>query len=134
MHLYCANDLYDRNLYHLSKVHDTNNIEFACRLWDLRCTDLNQGVVYGCETEELKEYPDEMGVSFHYDDIFGTVINRFLTQAAINQPLTIYGKGNQTRGYLNILDTLNCVEIASNNPPDKGKFNIFNLLCLRRYI
>ena len=114
------------SFYHLSKVHDTNNIEFACRLWDLRCTDLNQGVVYGCETDELKEYPDEMGVSFHYDDIFGTVINRFVSQAVTNKKLTVYGKGLQKRAFLNINDTLRCIELSINNPANIGEFRVFN--------
>jgi UDP-sulfoquinovose synthase len=113
------------SFYHLSKVADSNNIFFACKMWGLRATDLNQGVVYGLDTEHTDQIKG-INTSFHYDDIFGTVINRFLTQAAIGHPLTVYGKGNQTRGYLNILDTIKCVEIACNNPPEKGKFNIFN--------
>jgi UDP-sulfoquinovose synthase len=114
------------SFYHLSKVHDTNNIEFACRLWNLRCTDLNQGVVYGNETDELKEYPDEMGVSFHYDDIFGTVINRFISQAVTTKQLTVYGKGLQKRAFLNINDTLRCVDLSLNNPAEIGEFRVFN--------
>ena len=113
------------SFYHLSKVADSNNIFFACKIWGLRSTDLNQGVVYGLDTDETDQQAG-LNTSFHYDDIFGTVINRFLTQAAVGHPLTVYVKGNQTRGYLNILDTLKCVEIACNNPPEKGKFNIFN--------
>tara|TARA_Y100000768_G_scaffold388975_1_gene389553 strand:+ start:5358 stop:6512 length:1155 start_codon:yes stop_codon:yes gene_type:complete len=114
------------SFYHLSKVHDTNNIEFACRLWNLKCTDLNQGVVYGCDTEELKEYPDNMGVSFHYDDIFGTVINRFISQSVTSKKLTVYGEGNQKRAFLNINDTLKCIELSVNNPAETGEFRVFN--------
>ena len=114
------------SFYHLSKVHDTNNIEFACRLWSLKCTDLNQGVVYGCDTEELKDYADDMGVSFHYDDIFGTVINRFISQSVTSKKLTVYGAGNQKRAFLNINDTLKCIELSVNNPAEVGEFRVFN--------
>ena len=114
------------SFYHLSKVHDTNNIEFACRLWNLKCTDLNQGVVYGCDTEELKDYSDDMGVSFHYDDIFGTVINRFISQSVTSKKLTVYGAGNQKRTFLNINDTLKCIELSVNNPAEAGEFRVFN--------
>jgi UDP-sulfoquinovose synthase len=102
------------SLYHLSKVHDTHNILFACNTWGLKATDLMQGVVYG-------------GLShFHYDAIHGTVINRFCTQAAIKGPLTVYGSGNQRRAFLNIKDTLACVELAALNPPDPGECRVFN--------
>jgi UDP-sulfoquinovose synthase len=111
--------------YHLSKVHDSHNIEFTCRVWGLRATDLNQGCVYGINTDETEIDP-MLRTSFHYDDIFGTVVNRFLVQASIESPLTIYGEGGQTRGFLNIKDTLNCVEIAVDNPADKGEFRVFN--------
>ncbi len=113
------------SFYHLSKVHDSHNIEFCCRNWNLRSTDLNQGVVYGIDTNETKLDP-ELKTSFHYDHIFGTVINRFVTQAVLGKDLTVYGKGNQNRGYLNILDTLKCVEIACNNPPKLGTFEVYN--------
>ena len=85
-------------------MHDSHNIEFCCRNWNLRSTDLNQGVVYGIDTNETKLDPELK--TFHYDHIFGTVINRFVTQAVLGKDLTVYGKGNQNRGYLNILDTL----------------------------
>lgn len=113
------------SLYHLSKVHDSHNLEFACRMWDLRVTDLNQGVVYGIDTDEIGDDP-ELCTSFHYDDIFGTVLNRFVVQAAIGMPLTVYGAGSQIRGYLNIRDTLQCVELAVLNPPVIGEFRVFN--------
>ena len=87
---------------------DTNNIFYACKIWGLRSTDLNQGVVYGIDTDETI-LDDRLLTSFHYDDVFGTVLNRFCVQAAVNKPLTIYGNGTQTRTYLNILDTLQCV-------------------------
>lgn len=113
------------SFYHLSKVHDSANIEFACRIWGSRATDLNQGVVYGITTPETELDP-LLNTSFHYDSVFGTVLNRFLVQAATNSPLTVYGNGSQTRGFLDIRDTINCVELAVDNPADKGDFRVFN--------
>jgi len=113
------------SFYHLSKVHDSHNIMFACRIWGLRSTDLNQGVVYGQETEETVLHP-ELATRFDYDGVFGTVLNRFCVQAVVGYPLTVYGSGGQTRGMLDIRDTLACVELAVNNPPDKGEFRVFN--------
>ena len=113
------------SLYHLSKVHDSHNIHFACRVWGLRATDLNQGVVYGVDTDE--SVADERLVTrFDYDQYFGTVLNRFCTQAVIGHPLTVYGEGGQTRGFLNIRDTLQCVELAVSNPAELGEFRVFN--------
>ena len=114
------------SFYHLSKVHDSANIEFACRIWNLKCTDLNQGVVYGITTNEINKNFEKFCTSFHYDGIFGTIINRFITQLVAKKDLTVYGKGTQKRGYLNIVDTLKCVEIATKNVPDKGEFRVFN--------
>jgi UDP-sulfoquinovose synthase len=113
------------SLYHLSKVHDSHNIHFTCRIWGLRATDLNQGVVYGVETDESVE-DDRLVTRFDYDQYFGTVLNRFCTQAVIGHPLTVYGEGGQTRGFLNIRDTLQCVELAVLNPADRGEFRVFN--------
>jgi UDP-sulfoquinovose synthase len=113
------------SLYHLSKVHDSNNIQFACRIWGLRSTDLNQGVVYGIETDETTR-DERLSTRFDYDEWFGTVLNRFCVQAVIGRPLTVYGKGGQTRGFLNIRDTLQCVELAANNPADPGEYRVFN--------
>ena len=101
-------------------MHDSHNIHFACRIWGLRATDLNQGVVYGIETEETK-LDHRLATRFDYDDVFGTALNRFCLQAVIGHPLTVYGKGGQTRGYLNIVDTLQCVELAVLNPADRGE-------------
>ena len=114
------------SFYHLSKVHDSNNIEFACRIWGTRCTDLNQGLVYGLKTEEIDYDFKNLATSFHYDSIFGTVINRFITQIALGKPMTIYGNGSQKRGFLNIIDTLKCVDLAVNNPPKEGEYRVFN--------
>jgi UDP-sulfoquinovose synthase len=113
------------SLYHCSKVHDSTNIEFACRTWGLRATDLNQGVVYGIETEETKIDP-RLVTRFDYDEVFGTALNRFCLQAVIGHPLTPYGRGTQTRGYLNIVDTLQSVELATLNPASDGEFRVFN--------
>jgi UDP-sulfoquinovose synthase len=113
------------SLYHCSKVHDSTNIHFACRVWGIRATDLNQGVVYGIETDESRLDP-RLATRFDYDEVFGTALNRFCTQAVIGHALTPYGKGGQTRGYLNILDTLRCVELSTLNPADPGEFRVFN--------
>ncbi len=113
------------SFYHLSKVHDSNNIHFACRMWGLRATDLNQGVVYGVETDESALDP-RLATSFHYDEVFGTALNRFCVQAVIGHPLTVYGKGGQTRGYLNIRDTVACIGLAAANPADPGELRVYN--------
>jgi UDP-sulfoquinovose synthase len=113
------------SLYHCSKVHDSTNIHFACRTWGLRATDLNQGVVYGIDTEETAG-DERLVTRFDYDEIFGTVLNRFCLQAVIGHPLTVYGAGTQTRGFLNIRDTLACVELAVVNPAERGDFRVFN--------
>jgi UDP-sulfoquinovose synthase len=113
------------SFYHCSKVHDSTNIEFACRVWGLRATDLNQGVVYGIETEETRLDP-RLTTRFDYDETWGTALNRFCVQAVIGHPLTPYGKGEQCRGFLNILDTLRCVELACLNPASPGEFRVFN--------
>lgn len=113
------------SMYHLSKVHDSHNIHFACRIWGLRATDLNQGVVYGVLTEETGM--DELLINrLDYDGVFGTALNRFCIQAAIGHPLTVYGKGGQTRGFLDIRDTVRCVELAIANPANPGEFRVFN--------
>jgi UDP-sulfoquinovose synthase len=113
------------SLYHLSKVHDSHNIHFACRIWGLRATDLNQGVVYGIETPETK-LDERLITRFDYDELFGTALNRFAVQAVIGHPLTVYGRGGQTRGFLNVVDTLQCVSLTAENPPDEGEYRVFN--------
>jgi UDP-sulfoquinovose synthase len=113
------------SFYHLSKVHDSHNMMFACKIWGLRATDLNQGVVYGTITDEVNL--DEALINrFDYDEIFGTVLNRFCIQAAVGHPLTVYGTGGQTRGFLDIRDTVRCVEIACLNPAAPGECRVFN--------
>ncbi len=113
------------SLYHCSKVHDSTNIHFACRTWGLRATDLNQGVVYGITTEET-EGDERLITRFDYDELFGTVLNRFCLQAVIGHPLTVYGRGHQKRSFLNIRDTLACVGLAVRYPADRGQFRVFN--------
>ena len=113
------------SFYHLSKVHDSHNIQFACRVWGIRATDLNQGVVYGQETPETIEHPDLL-TRYDYDGVFGTVLNRFVAQAVAGLPLTVYGTGGQTRGTLDVRDTLACIELACMNPANQGEFRVFN--------
>ena len=104
------------SFYHLSKVHDTNNIIFACNNWGLKSTDIMQGVVFG--------HLD--GTRFDYDECFGTIVNRFCVQAVLGMPLTVYGSGGQTRGYLPIKDSIECLTIAIDNPPENGEYRVFN--------
>lgn len=111
--------------YHLSKVHDSHNIHFACRIWGMRATDLNQGIVYGTVTPQT-ERDSRLMNRFDYEEVFGTALNRFCAQAAIGHPLTVYGKGGQTRGFLDIRDTVRCIELACENPAERGEFRIFN--------
>ncbi len=113
------------SFYHLSKVFDSHNIMFTCKIWGLRATDLNQGVVYGTVTDEVAL--DEALVNrFDYDEIFGTVLNRFCVEAAVGHPLTVYGKGGQTRGYIDIRDTVRCIELACHNPAARGECRVYN--------
>ena len=113
------------SMYHLSKVHDSHNIHFACRVWGLRATDLNQGIVYGVLTDETGM--DELLINrLDYDGVFGTALNRFCIQATVGHPLTVYGKGGQTRGFLDIRDTVRCIELAIANPAEPGEFRVFN--------
>lgn len=113
------------SLYHTTKVLDTDLIWFYVRTHGLRVTDLMQGPVYGIITPELAG-DDRLLPHFNYDDIFGTVVNRFMVQAIAGVPLTVYGAGGQTRGYLNLLDTLQCVELAASEPAGAGELRILN--------
>ena len=115
------------SLYHTTKVLDTDLLWFYVRTYGIRVTDLMQGPVYGLSTDEADLDP-ALCPNFHYDDIFGTVVNRFLVQAVAGVPLTVYGKGGQTRGYLNLRDTLQCVRLAAGNPAGKGELKIYNQL------
>jgi len=113
------------SLYHTTKIMDTDLMWFCVRMWNLRITDLMQGPVYGMETDE-SIIDDRLKTIFNYDEIFGTIVNRFITQAIIGYPLTVYGKGGQTRGYLNIKDTLQCVHMSEQIPAKPGELRIFN--------
>jgi len=113
------------SLYHTTKIMDTDLLWFGVRMWDLSVTDLMQGPVYGIDTPEA-DGDERLFTLFNYDEIFGTIINRFVVQAVCGYPLTVYGKGGQTRGYLNINDTMQCVEVSAKNPPQKGELRIFN--------
>lgn len=115
------------SFYHLSKVHDSHNIEFACRIWGLRATDLNQGVVYGQQTAQTVRDP-RLATRFDYDGVFGTVLNRFVIQAVLGEPLSVYGSGGQTRGIIDIRDTVECIRLAAAHPAEPGEFRVFNQL------
>ena len=113
------------SIYHTSKIMDTDLIWFAVRTWGLKVTDLMQGPVYGIETSESK-INDKLALNFYYDEFFGTVINRFIVQSVVGHPLTVYGSGHQVRGYINILDTIKCIEVAHQNPAKQKELRIFN--------
>lgn len=124
----CQNFLYPRqasSLYHTTKIMDTDLLWFYVRMWGIRVTDLMQGPVYGLFTDENDDM-EQLLPFFNYDELFGTVLNRFVVQAVAGYPLTVYGKGGQTRGYLNIKDTLNCVRLSLEKPAQKGELRIFN--------
>lgn len=110
--------------YHWTKVHDSNNLMFANRLWKLRITDVMQGVVYGTRTKEV----DETGLFTRYDidEVWGTALNRFCAQATATMPITPYGKGGQTRGFLSLEDSISCLDLALSNPPEEGEYRVFN--------
>ncbi len=108
-----------------SKVHDSHNIMFCCKIWGIRATDLNQGIVYGVETSETSLDP-RLATRFDYDQVFGTALNRFCVQTAVGYPLTVYGQGQQTRGYINLRDTIRCIELAIASPPGEGEYRVFN--------
>lgn len=110
--------------YHWSKVHDSNNIMFACKLWGIKSTDIMQGIVYGTKTDNISSEPEH--TRFDFDEAFGTVINRFCAQAVIGHPLTVYGLGGQTRGFLTLNDSIQCISLLINNPPDNGEYRVVN--------
>ena len=113
------------SIYHTTKVMDTDLLWWGVRMWNLRVTDLMQGPVYGLDTDETVQH-DDLRTIFNYDEIFGTIVNRFVVQAVSGYPLTVYGKGGQTRGYLNIRDTLQCIAKAEASPAQPGELRIFN--------
>jgi UDP-sulfoquinovose synthase len=115
------------SLYHTTKIQDTDMLWFYVRIWGLRVTDLMQGPVYGISTDEA-DRDEKLLPNFHYDEIFGTVFNRFIVQSAADYPLTVFGRGGQTRGYLNLRDTMQCVELALSSPAGAGELRVFNQL------
>ena len=110
--------------YHWTKVHDSNNIMFACKLWGLRSTDIMQGIVYGTRTNEIIDKKDH--TRFDFDESFGTVINRFCSQAVIGHPLSIYGTGGQTRGFLALVDSIQCISILLDKPAEENEYRVVN--------
>jgi UDP-sulfoquinovose synthase len=110
--------------YHLTKVHDTHNIMFACKIWGLRSTDIMQGVVHGIVTEDMVN--DDLLTRFDFDEAWGTALNRFCAQAVIGHELTPYGKGGQTRGYIALRDSIQCMTLTVENPPKEGEYRVFN--------
>jgi UDP-sulfoquinovose synthase len=112
------------SFYHLSKVADSDNIAFASRIWKLRATDLNQGVVYGLSDDTSGDH--DLANRFDYDGLFGTVLNRFCVEAVVGHPLTVYGAGGQTRSFIDLRDTVACLELAIANPPAPGRLAVFN--------
>ncbi|MFQ5884575.1 MAG: UDP-sulfoquinovose synthase [Thermoplasmata archaeon] len=113
------------SFYHLSKVHDSFNIMFACRVWNLMSTDIMQGVVYGTSTKEISPHAD-LRTRFDFDEVFGTAINRYCTQAIIGYPLTVYGAGHQKRGFIALRDSIQCLTLAVKNPPETGEYRVLN--------
>ena len=111
--------------YHQSKVHDTHNVEMACRLWGIRSTDIMQGVVYGTRIDEMAR-DENLRTRFDFDQCFGTAINRFCAQAIIGLPLTPYGTGLQKRGFIPLRDAMQCLTLSIENPPEHGEYRTFN--------
>ena len=109
--------------YHQSKVHDSHNTEMACRIWGLRATDVMQGIVYGVQPEDT---PDELRTRLDVDECFGTVVHRFCAQAVLNLPLSVYGSGQQQRGFLHLGDSLQCLRLAIDSPAQPGEYRTFN--------
>jgi UDP-sulfoquinovose synthase len=112
--------------YHWSKVHDSNNVMFACRIWRLRSTDVMQGVVYGTRIDAMGNGDECLLTRLDFDQSFGTAINRFSCQAVIGEPLTPFGKGHQRRGFLPLRDSIQCLTLAIENPPQAGEYRVFN--------
>lgn len=111
--------------YHWSKVHDSNNVMFACRTWGLASTDVMQGVVFGTQTAET-DVDERLVTRFDVDQCFGTVLNRFCAQAVIGHPLTPFGKGHQRRGFIPLRDSMQCMALAIENPARPGEYRVFN--------
>lgn len=115
------------SMYHWAKCFESQHCMFASKVWGIRITDLMQGIVYGVHTDETEKHPNLL-TRFDYDSYFGTAINRFVVQAILGHPLTVYGKGGQTRGFINLKDSLKCFELYIYSPPKKGEYRVFNQL------
>ncbi len=113
------------SFYHWTKVHDSNNIMFACKIWNLRSTDIMQGVVFGTTIPEMGDDP-RLCTRLDFDQSFGTAINRFCCSAVIGHPLTLFGGGHQKRGFLPLRDSMQCFTLAIENPPAAGEYRVFN--------
>ena len=111
--------------YHWSKVHGSNNIMFACKIWNLQATDIMQGVVFGTRIDEM-DRDERLLTRLDFDQAFGTAVNRFCCQAVIGHPLTPFGKGHQKRGFLPLRDSMQCLTLALENPPRRGEYRVFN--------
>ena len=110
--------------YHLSKIFDTYNVAMANRVYDLTATDVMQGVVFGTRVDEITN--DALATRFDFDSIWGTVINKYVVQSVLLNKLLIYGKGRQTRGFLSLYDSVNCLTLLLDNPPERGKYRVVN--------
>ncbi len=111
--------------YHQSKVHDSHNTHFAAKIWGARATDIMQGVVFGTRIAEMGD-DSRLRTRLDFDQCFGTAINRFCCQAVIGHPLSLYGLGKQKRGFLPLADSMQCLGLAIENPPDAGEYRVFN--------
>jgi UDP-sulfoquinovose synthase len=111
--------------YHWSKVHGSNNVMFATKIWGLRATDIMQGVVFGTRIDAMADDP-RLCTRLDFDQAFGTAINRFCCQSVIGHPLTPYGKGHQKRGFLPLCDSMQCLTLAIENPSGPGEYRVFN--------
>jgi UDP-sulfoquinovose synthase len=111
--------------YHQTKVHDSNNIMMCCRLWKLKSTDIMQGVVFGTRIDAMGD-DERLVTRFDYDQCFGTVINRYCAQTVIGAPMTPYGRGRQRRGFLPLRDSVQCLTLAVEHPPQQSEYRVFN--------
>ncbi len=110
--------------YHWSKVHDSGNVMFAARVFQIRATDVMQGVVYGIRTPEMTD--DRLRTRFDFDDVWGTALNRFVVQAILGLPITPYGRGGQTRGYIALEDSMQSLRLSVENPVARGEYRVLN--------
>lgn len=110
--------------YHWTKVHDTNNLLFANRVWKTTATNIFQGPVYGTRTKEITD--ERLHTRFDFDEVWGTVVNRFAVESVLDIPLTAYGAGGQIRGYLSLEDSVEALNLLIENPPEKGEHRSVN--------